>query len=264
MTNYPNAAVCAPTLTIIIPALNEARSIGSTLESISHLSSPVEIIVVDGDSDDATREIALERGARVIASVRGRGTQLHLGACDAHGDVFWFLHADTVVPANAIEHISRALLDKGVVCGNFDVRFDGQSRAAQFMTWLYPKLRTLGLYYGDSAIFVRRTAYETSGGFKALAIFEDLDLLRELKRVGRIAHLPATVTTSSRRFDGPGFVLTFARWMAMQTFYWLGVHPDTLGRFYAPLRGSKFKNENPKRSKISGAHIQDEGENCGL
>jgi GT2 family glycosyltransferase len=112
------------------------------------------------------------------------------------------------------------------------------------MTWLYPRLRRLGLCYGDSAIFVQREAYEHVGGFKSFPIFEDLDLLRELRKLGGIVHLPATVVTSSRRFQGRNFAFTFVRWMVMQALYWLGIQPRTLGRFYAPVRSAKGRTES--------------------
>jgi rSAM/selenodomain-associated transferase 2 len=229
----------APTLSIIIPALNEAQSIGATLDSLSQLSDSVKVIVVDGGSDDDTREIASAHGATVMASERGRGLQMHRAACAAKDDVLWFLHADTIVPTDAVDLIVESLHDLQVVAGNFDVRFEGRAPAARFMTWLYPHLRRFGLSYGDSAIFVRREAYEQVGGFKPFPIFEDLDLLRELRKLGRIAHLRAIVITSSRRFEGRSFVFTFARWMVMQALYLLGMHPRTLGRFYAPVRSKQ-------------------------
>jgi GT2 family glycosyltransferase len=88
-------------------------------------------------------------------------------------------------------------------------------------------------------MFVRRADYERVGGFQSFPIFEDLDLIRKLRRRGRIVHLPATVITSSRRFEGRrSFALTFARWSVLQCLYWLGVNPRTLGRLYAPIRGA--------------------------
>ena len=233
-----------PTLSIIIPALNEAHSIGVTLDAVSRLSGRVELIVVDGGSDDETCEIARAYGVKVISSERGRGLQMHRGAAVARGDVFWFLHADTIVPEDSLDLIHEALRDEHVVAGNFDVRFDGRLAAARFMTWLYPQLRRLGLCYGDSAIFVRREAYEQVGGFKSFPIFEDLDLLRELKRLGGIVHVPATVVTSSRRFEGRRFAFMFAKWMVMQALFWLGIQPRTLGRFYAPVRSTPAKHES--------------------
>jgi rSAM/selenodomain-associated transferase 2 len=223
-------------LSIIIPTLNEARSIGATLDAVREVRGPVEMIVVDGGSHDGTFEILRERGVRVILSERGRGLQMHAGACAARGSVLWFLHADTLPPPDAAERIDKALSETEVVGGNFSIRFDGERPAARFLTWLYPKLRKLGLCYGDSAIFVRRDAYERVGGFKPFPIFEDLDLVRKLRRVGRMAHVPATIITSSRRFEGRSFAFTFARWSALQLLYWLGVHPRTLGRMYAPVR----------------------------
>src|SRR5205085_11466055 len=146
----------------------------------------------------------------------------------------WFVHADTRPSADCAGQIVEALRDPSAVAGNFEVLFDGTSRAARFLTWLYPRLRRLGLCYGDSAIFVRRGAYQRVGGFRAFSVFEDLDLIRRLRKAGRVVHLPATVHTSSRRFEGRSFALTFARWSFLQLLYWVGVHPRTLGRMYAP------------------------------
>ncbi len=232
-----------PRLSIIIPVLNEAYSIGATLAAVAQLSGSVEVLVVDGGSDDDTREIAGAGGAKVISSERGRGVQLLTGAREALGDVLWFLHADTIVPDDSTKPIVEALSDPTVVGGNFAVRFSGAGRAASFMTWLYPQLRRLGVCYGDSAIFVRREAYLRVGGFKELPIFEDLDLFRELKRIGKFVHLSATVVTSSRRFEEHGFVQTFARWVFMQLLYWVGVSPSSLGRFYIPSSGTRRKLE---------------------
>jgi rSAM/selenodomain-associated transferase 2 len=238
-----------PTISIIIPTLNESESIGKTLTAVSQLTIPVEVIVVDGRSDDDTRRIARSYGARVVSSERGRGAQMHQGARVALGDVFWFLHADTVVPANAADFIQQTLTDTGVIAGNFDVHFDGKDAAARFMTWLYPQLRRLGLCYGDSAIFVRRGAYQESGGFDSLPIFEDLDLLRRLRGKGRFVHIPATVVTSARRFRGRSFVVTFIRWIALQLLYSAGLNPRRLGRLYTPVR------EPAKRLKTRLARI---------
>src|SRR5207302_1752851 len=181
-------------------------------------------------SIDETVEMVRQRGVTIMTSERGRGSQMHAGTTLARGDALWFLHADTTPSPDAAELIAEALRDREVVAGNFSVRFDGARRAARFLTWLYPQLRKLGLCYGDSAIFVRREAYHAAGGFKPFPIFEDLDLVQRLRKKGRLVHLPATVITSSRRFEDRSFAFTFARWACLQALYSLGVHPRALGR----------------------------------
>jgi rSAM/selenodomain-associated transferase 2 len=252
-----------PALSIIIPALNEAHSIGPTLEAVSHLSGWVEVIVVDGGSDDGTCEIAGVHGAIVITSEGGRGVQMHKGACTAQGEALWFLHADTVVPADGAHLIVEALHDRRVVAGNFNICFNGHGRAARFMTWLYPHLRRLGLCYGDSAFFVKSEAYFRAGGFKAFPIFEDLDLLKKLRRIGQFVHLLAQVGTSSRRFEGRNFGITLTRWVILQLLYWLGVNPARLRRLYMPPGNGKKTSESLGAGNISRLNdIYDDGEAC--
>jgi rSAM/selenodomain-associated transferase 2 len=226
----------APWLSVIIPTLNEAGCLGATLDALAGLPGLVEVLVVDGGSGDGTQEIARRRGVTVLQAARGRGAQLGAGAAVARGDVLWFLHADTRPPADAVERIAEALRGPGIVGGCFTIRFHGREYAARFLSWLYPHLAWLGLSYGDAAVFARRSVYQAVGGFRPLPLFEDLDLLRRLKRRGRFVRLAAVVTTSSRRFRGRSFLLTFARWSLLQVLYWLGVPPHRLARLYAHVR----------------------------
>lgn len=241
--NKESAETERPALSVIIPTLNEAQSIRAAVKSLAQVRGNIEVIVVDGGSGDLTPEFAHQDGARVIISERGRGFQMHSGARAARGEVLLFLHADTTVPPDAAERIAEALArDASAIGGNFDIRFDGEKRAARFLTWLYPKLGKLGLCYGDSGIFVRASTYDQVGGFKAFPIFEDLDLVRRLRKRGRMVHLPIAVVTSSRRFEGRSFALTFARWSILQGLYWAGVHPRVLSQLYAPIRSSRARN----------------------
>jgi len=241
--NNKEAETEGPALSIVIPTLNEAQSIGATLEALAHVRGNIEVIVVDGGSDDRTVEITRRTGTQVIMSGRGRGLQMNSGACIARGAALLFLHADTTAPPDAAERIAEVLaLDAMVAGGNFDIRFDGNRRAARFLTWLYPKLGKLGLCYGDSGIFVRASAYRQSGGFKSFPIFEDLDFVRRLRKCGSMVHLPVAVVTSSRRFEGRSFALTFARWSILQGLYWVGISPHVLNQLYAPVRTTRARN----------------------
>ena len=223
-------------VSIVIPTLNEEFSIGQTLAALEGFDENIEVIVVDGGSDDTTLVISENHNVKILHSPRGRGTQLQTGANHATGEILWFLHADTIAAPDCVREMRRCLQNENVVGGNFTIRFDGERLAAKFLTWLYPNLRKIGLIYGDSAIFVRRDVYKRIGGFASFPIFEDLDFIQKLKRTGEIITLPAVVTTSSRRFENKSFVLTFLRWTILQTLYWLGVSPDTLLRIYFPKK----------------------------
>jgi len=223
-------------ISIVVPALNEEAQIGATLDALERLQGEKEIIVVDGGSVDCTVERACSRNVRVIHSERGRGHQMHAGALTASGEALWFVHADTLPPRNALQQIEKALRNPGTVAGNFGLTFDGVSRAARLLTAIYPLLRFCGLCYGDSGIFVRRSLYEEIGGFKKLALFEDLDLLRRLRTAGRFEHLDCRIVTSSRRFEQRNFALMWLHWTTLQILYWLGCPPNWLARWYGCKR----------------------------
>lgn len=223
-------------ISIIVPTLNEEAAIARTLAALSALAGGHEILVVDGGSTDATIELASESGARVLETPRGRGTQMHAGAMAARGDVLWFVHADTIPSPSALVEIERALADARVAGGNFTLLFDGPTRSARQLTAIYPRLRRLGLSYGDAGIFVRRTAYDEAGGFRPYPLFEDLDLIRRIKRCGRFVHLACPLTTSSRRFEQRNFAGMWVQWIGLQLLYWIGVSPHRLARWYRHAR----------------------------
>jgi rSAM/selenodomain-associated transferase 2 len=226
-------------LSVVIPALNEERSLGATLAA---LPEGIEVVVVDGGSTDETVQVATSRGVRVIGTERGRGVQMAAGARASAGDAIWFLHADSIPRSDAADVIVRALADPHVAAGNFALRFDGESYGARFLNLLYPLLARIGLRYGDSGIFVRRAAYEKAGGFAAFPIFEDLDLLRKLKVHGRFVTLSCVLITSSRRFEGRNFAFTFVRWCVMQLLYWAGVDPCRIASMYKPIRAPRIRD----------------------
>jgi rSAM/selenodomain-associated transferase 2 len=224
-------------ISIIVPALNEEQCIAETLRALRQLEGEKELIVVDGGSNDDTRTIAAaQQGVTVVTGQLGRGTQMHTGTLNATGDVLWFVHADTVPPAHALADIRRCLEDSSIAAGNFGLLFDGPSRAARQLTAIYPLLRNLGLCYGDSGIFIRRNVYDAIGGFRPLALFEDLDLLRRLRKSGRFVHLPSRIRTSSRRFEQRNFAVVWLHWTTLQILYWCGVSPNWLARRYRHVR----------------------------
>ena len=228
--------VSAPLISIIVPCLNEQKTIVPTLSQLLRTGPDVELIIVDGGSTDNTLTLLDNPRVRLLQTRKGRGHQLDFGARAAQGKLLWFLHADTLINAEAEAELRRALMHPSFCSGNFSLIFDGPTRDAKVMTWIYRHLRLIGLAYGDSGYAVRTEVYHRVGGFRDFPIFEDLDLLRRLRRVGNFVRFPATVTTSSRRLEKPGLPRMFAYWTFLQVLYWLGCDPRRLEKLYREVR----------------------------
>ncbi len=239
-------------ISVIVPTLNEAAALPRLLDQLARQAEVHEIIVADGGSADATVAVACAAGARVIAAPRGRGAQLAAGAAAATGDVLWFLHADTAVPYAAMRALLRALDDPSIVGGNFRVLFDGKTRFDRFMNWFYGAIRRLGFFYGDSGIFVRRSAYDALGGMRALALMEDYDFARRMRRAGRIASVRfPPLVTSSRRFHGRHPAAIMGGWLMIHVLYALRVPPRVLARLYrATVQAPGLRRSAPSRIGI--------------
>jgi rSAM/selenodomain-associated transferase 2 len=222
-------------ISIVIPALNEAAVLPSTLAAARALRGDLEIIVVDGGSRDDTVAIARRLGAACVTAPPGRAAAMNRGAALARGEALLFLHADTRLPPTAHASLAAALA-RGVVGGNFAVRFDGGGAFARLLTCWYAVQRRLGVFYGDSAIFVRADAFRELGGYRPLAIMEDYDLARWLSRRERTACLAGPAVTSSRRWRRLGVGRTVAAWAAIRWLYLLGVPAERLARLYRPAR----------------------------
>ena len=188
-------------MSIIIPALNEAATLASTIASIG--DSGAEIIVVDAGSSDDTVQIARDLGARIVnSSRRQRGFQLNRGAQEARAGTLLFLHADTLLPHDALKNLREALERADVAGGAFVRRYASSSKFLRATCFLARcRNRLIGWHLGDQAMFVRRSVFFELGGFREVDQFEDLDFSRRLARRGRAVTLDPGVTTSSRRFS---------------------------------------------------------------
>ncbi|GAC1419759.1 MAG: TIGR04283 family arsenosugar biosynthesis glycosyltransferase [Candidatus Velthaea sp.] len=217
---------------MIMPVLNEASNLAERAAELARQSGPLEWIVADGGSSDDSVALARSLGAQVVVSPRGRGRQMDAGAAAAVGDVFLFLHADTALDDGALSAIRLALADERVAGGNFTLRFDDDGAAGRLFVLIYAlQQRLMRVYFGDSAIFVRRATFALLAGFGTEPLMEDYAFVRRLEAHGRTRKLRSIVRTSARRYRGRP-VRTLLRWMVLMLLYRLGVSPARLQRFY--------------------------------
>jgi rSAM/selenodomain-associated transferase 2 len=223
-------------ISVIVPVFNEEKNIAVTLAELQRLK-PDEMILVDGGSSDATREICQHFGVELYLSRPGRATQMNVGAQRATGDVLLFLHADTRLPTSAFDDIRAALQDRKVLGGRFDLQLDNPRpmlKLVGFMISLRSRLSKVGT--GDQAIFVRREIFRELGGYPDLPLMEDVAFSRALKRHGAVACLRSRVVSSARRWEMDGIWRTILKMWTLKTLYLLGISPVRLKRYYGDTR----------------------------
>jgi rSAM/selenodomain-associated transferase 2/rSAM/selenodomain-associated transferase 1 len=224
-----------PSLSLIIPVLNEENHLPSLLENLA--APGVEIIVVDGGSQDHTVELAQSLGALVIPSPPGRAQQMNRGAAIAQGDILLFLHADTHLAPDFATWVQRIISQPGVVAGAFELKIDGHERSLRWVEWgVKWRSRLLQLPYGDQAIFLRKSTFQQVGGFPELPIMEDFAFIRRLRKLGKVAIAPVPILTSARRWQKLGVIRTTLINQLVILAYYLGVSPRTIARRYRQNR----------------------------
>lgn len=219
---------------IIIPALNEAAHIAVAVTR-ALATDPLEVLVIDGGSHDATPEFARQAGGTVFESPSGRAAQMNVGAKRARGDVLLFLHADSWLPADALNQIETAMDDSWVGGGAFRQRIEADGRAYRLLEF-GNALRAgwLKIPYGDQGIFLRRDLFEELGGYPDVRFMEDVLLMRSLRRRTRIVLLPGPIHTSARRWQKHGILRQTVRNWLLLAAEKLGVPPDRLADLYRP------------------------------
>jgi rSAM/selenodomain-associated transferase 2 len=229
-----------PSLSIIIPVLDEAATIVDALRALGALRARgalralgAEAIVVDGGSMDDTVALATPLADRVIAGARGRAAQMNAGAALARGAVLVFLHADTRLPPDADRLIADGLAKSGRAWGRFDVAIEGRHALLPLVAaFMNARSRLTGIATGDQAMFVTRDAFAAAGGFPDIVLMEDIELARRLKRISRPLCLRACAITSGRRWESRGVVRTILLMWRLRLAYFFGAKPEDLARRY--------------------------------
>lgn len=221
-------------VSVIIPMLNEASQLPALLDSLGSFPGRMcEVIFVDGGSSDGSSQLARAGGYNVIGSGPGRACQMNAGAHAACGDILLFLHADTLLPNDALPRMIGALSDATAQWGRFDVAIAGQSPMLKIIGPLMnQRSRLTGIATGDQGIFLRRATFFDMGGFADQPLMEDIELSRRLRVIGKPVCLRGPAITSGRRWEGRGIWTTILLMWRLRLQYWLGVPASQLAEKY--------------------------------
>lgn len=221
-------------LSIVIPTLDAAPVLPATLAALGAAGPDREIVVADGGSGDATRALAAAAGARVIETAPGRGGQLAAGAEAARGDWLLFLHADTVLGPGWDRAVARFANDpaNAMRAAAFRFALDDPRPAARRLERLVAwRCRALGLPYGDQGLLIGRAFYDRIGGFRALPLMEDVDMVRRIGR-RRLVLLDMPAVTSAARYRRGGYVRRPALNLLCLSLYFAGMPPRHILKIY--------------------------------
>ncbi len=234
-------------ISVIIPALNEADLIAATLGRLSG-SAAVEVILVDGGSSDNTVEIATQMGAEILVGPANRAQQQNLGAHSAKGSILLFLHADTALPGDFADQIRATLAKPGISAGAFRFRLDSAGwEMALVERMVAIRCRMFGLPYGDQAIFTSRETFNRVGRFADLPVMEDFDLVRRLKKIGRIELADGSAITSARRWREEGVWWMTLKHQLCILGYYLRIPTPLLARLRASKDTRAWTHNGPAR-----------------
>lgn len=230
------------TISAIIPVYKETKTIHRNL---SHLSSlccfeALEIIIVDGELNRSTLSTISQEGIIKIPGPKGRGAQMNQGATIATGNILLFLHADTLLPNNALKSILNATSSKRIVGGAFNLGIEAKGIPFRLIEAAV-RMRTYltRIPYGDQAFFIKKWVFFEVGGFPDIPIMEDVALLQKIKEKGhKIMFINSPVKTSARRWEKEGLLYCTLRNWLLAFLYYAGVSPVKLSRFYPTEEGS--------------------------
>ena len=233
----------SPLISVIIPVYCESNGINLTIDRIkssasaSGMISLTEIIVVDGDPGKSTLKVINDPDIIKKASPAGRGVQMNNGARAATADVLLFLHADTILPANAFCKILDVCRDKDIVAGAFDIVIDAPHPGFRLIEKIATlRSRITRIPFGDQAIFIKADCFQRLGGYKPIALMEDVDIMLRIRQRGhRIRFISNPVVTSARRWKKEGMIYTTIRNWILQLLFYTGVSPEKLKNYYHSL-----------------------------
>lgn len=229
-------------ISVVIPVLGDLNALTQILEHLGSLAStPDEIIVVDGANDRHCAGLCAVHGCVYLSTTPGRGHQLDAGAGHASGHVIWFLHADARPPTSAVDRI-RGAISNGAIGGYFRFRFTGKPTwYKQTLGWLINLRSRIGIPYGDQGLFIQRSQYFECGGFADTPLFEEVPLIKAVRRNGHFVQLAVAIGVSPRRWERDGWLRRTLANRMLALGYTVGMSPARLARHYQSGQSSAGK-----------------------
>jgi rSAM/selenodomain-associated transferase 2 len=195
-------------VSIVIPTYNEAENIGRLVAYLAANSNKntCEIIVSDGGSTDETMSIAQSAGAKAVLSAKkSRAAQMNYGASVAHGNMLYFIHADTFPPVTFVTDIERAF-SKGYAFGRYRTAFDSKKFMLKINAF-FTRFDWFVCYGGDQTLFITITLFNAIKGFdEQMQIMEDYDIVTRAKKAARYKIFSKAALISARKYDTNGWL----------------------------------------------------------
>jgi len=244
-------------ISVIIPVLNEENSLRECLSVLQGFRTRyLEIIVVDGGSTDRSAEIATPLADKFLVAARGRANQMNVGAANARGELFLFLHGDTLLPGNGLQELQRRVEGEDAFWGWFNLKFSNPASCFTVIsTLMRVRSKLTGICTGDQTLFVDAKLFNSIEGFPDVPLMEDVAVCKRLKNYVRPIILNNAVISSSRRWEKNGTLRTIFLMWWLRLQYWIGVSPESLAAIYYPGFSLSKNEENSVKHLHSYPHL---------
>ena len=238
-TRFGRAGVDGLQVSVIVPVYNEISTIAKFFKNLEVMDADPEVVFVDGGSNDGTQQFLrnnLKPKQKFIVTAKGRASQMNAGARVATGDVYFFLHADSKPPNNAISEVKRVLSRTDWGC--FGVRFDDNDPLMKICQVISNnRIIDRRIVFGDQGIFIKRELFDEIGGFPDIPIMEDYQFSLTLRDKGkRIGIARGLITTSTRRYAQGGKLKVMWQMNRLRKAYRSGLPPDVITEMYQDVR----------------------------